>query len=173
MLIEKGLQLQAYIYPEAFGFLNLSNWNNSYFTTVNTTWNPYNSAYLPAAPGIPWARVLNAFAEMDITNNEVPYLSNLVSLQLGDEQTLTSGTISGFANFMSRLKVKRPDVIFYSNQWGYGATVEQLQTYMQTAKPDMLMFDTYPFYGNELGGSPTVHYGTCKNIGCWDSQQRL
>ncbi len=158
LLIEKGLQLQAYIYPEAFGSFNLSNWNNSYFTTVNTTWNPYNSAYLPAAPGIPWARVLNAFAEMDITGSEVPYLSNLVSLQLGDEQTLTSETISGFATFMSRLKVKHPDVIFYSNQWGYGATVEQLQTYMQTAKPDMLMFDTYPFYGNELGGSPTVHY---------------
>jgi hypothetical protein len=162
LLIEKGLQLQAWAFPATFGSFNLTNWYLSKFTTLNTVWTPYSDmTYLPAAPGIPWSRLLATPGYRDITSSEVPFASNLVSLQLSDEQPLTPEIISELASIMSELRTKRPDVIIHANQAGQGSaqpTVAELQSYMQTAQPDMLMFDTYPFNGNLTGGSPTALY---------------
>jgi hypothetical protein len=164
ILLKRGLQIQTWAFPSTAGYFTESNWNLSNFTTL-TPHTPTDTegdmSLLPAAPGIPWSRVIKDPA-MDLTTNEIPYLSNLVSIQLDDEQNLTSSYISAITQRLASMKSKYPDVIAYTNQGWSQATPAQLQNYMQAAQPDMLMFDIYPFepnwYGEILGGSPTMLY---------------
>jgi hypothetical protein len=157
LLIEKGLQIQSWAFLGSS--FNLTNWNLSNFTTLNIVWNSYGDySYLPAAPGIPWARLFTD--AQDVLNyNETPFLSNLVSISLSDEQSLTTDTISSLADKITDLRTRYPDVIVYTNQYGGQETESTLQNFMQTAQPDMLMFDNYPFTGSLIGGSPTAFYG--------------
>jgi hypothetical protein len=162
LLLEKGLQIQTWAGSiVSGGSFNSTNWEQSNFTALNITSNPYGSmTYLPSDPGIPWSRILPDYLpDPHLYDNDLLFLSNLVSLQLSDEQSLTSETISALADQIAELKDKYPDVIIHTNQWGSQETVAQLQMYMQTAQPDMLMFDTYAFNGNVVGGSPTRLYG--------------
>lgn len=92
LLIERGLQLQALILDT--GPLDMSTWADSNFTTANL-WAVPNMVTLGAAPGIPWSRWYGGHdvpTDVDVPVDEQPYLNNLVSVQLGDEQDLNDPT---------------------------------------------------------------------------------
>jgi formylglycine-generating enzyme required for sulfatase activity len=161
LLIERGLQLQAWTWPlTSGGSFNLTNWELSNFTTINSVLIPYSYGgfYPSTPPGLPWSRVLNRDAGYVMNPMDTPFLSNLVSLQISDEQNLTPANIASIASEIATLRAEYPEVILHTNQYGSQSTATQLRSYMQTAQPDMLMFDTYPFDGSVVGGSPTIFY---------------
>lgn len=162
ILIEKGLQLQAQIFPRLedtgveVGF-SLSRFAESNFTTANFHYNNDCNLYLGDPATCPfWGRIAG-YGLVD--PGEMPYLDKMVSFQYGDELDMTNPTtITLAAGWMASNREGYPDVISYTNEEGHGATADQMRSYMATAKPDMVMFDEYAFNGSLTGGSPTVLY---------------
>jgi hypothetical protein len=163
ILLKKGLQIQAQVFPvientkQVVGF-NLQRWRESNFTTVNLQWNSTASAYLGPAPGIPWGRYAGPYP---LTSEELPYLPNMVSFQLSDEQDLSKGdSLQAAAKWLEMARQRYPEVLSYTNQWGTQNSVSFLKHYLAVAKPDMVMFDTYPFQDKVEGvhRSPTDFY---------------
>jgi hypothetical protein len=155
ILLERGLQVQAQIFPTASGSFDLTRWASSNFTTMNFHWTPCLS-YTGTAPGSMWGYFDYYYP---LITDDISYMSNMVSVQYDDEKDLTNSTV--LAKAVSKLAQWReqvPTVISYTNQPGGQMTATQIQSYMQQAKPDMLMFDTYPFNGVNAGGSPTYLY---------------
>jgi hypothetical protein len=162
LLIEKGLQIQGMVFPvkednQQVTGLNLSQYFSAHFTTVNVWWNYNGMSYLGnPSSGTPWGRVASGY----LTFTEMPYLNNLVSLQYRDEQDIAnSENLTMAKTWMDYVKENYPDVLAYTNQGGSQNTVAQMQNYMTTVQPDLVMFDTYPFNGSLKGGSPTTLYG--------------
>ena len=171
LLVEKGLQLEALVlFSGDTEYFDLDRWAESNFTTLNTCYSLYNLRLLPSTPpGIPWSRWLHPeepaishpeYGELYI--QERPFVPNLTRLQIKDEQTIVyQDELELAAEVVASFRAKYPDVIMHTNQgggsgWGYSGA--QLQNYMQIVQPDMLMFDSYPFVGNLVGGSPTGLY---------------
>lgn len=166
ILLERGLQIQAQAFPRVedsgriVGF-SLSRWAQSNFTTVNWHSNYDAAQYLGAAPGIPWGRYGVAWNDPYLKSSESPYASNFVSYQYKDEQDLGNSTELDTARIAIDLIHKRyPDTLAYTNQWGSQLSTSTMQNYMSVARPDMLMFDTYPFSGFAFGAarSPKTFY---------------
>jgi hypothetical protein len=162
LLIEKGLQIQALVYPRlednfAEVGLNLTQFAESNFTTVNFARNADVDLYLGDAVTSPcWSR----WAGLTVLgDNEIPYLDKMISVQYGDEWDVTvSEPQQIFSNWLSNMHNLYPDVILFTNQYGNQLSFEDLQTYMQATGPDLVCFDTYTFDGNLSGGSPTRLY---------------
>ena len=114
------------------------------FTGV--TW-PFtsNMKQLGPPPGMPWCRWLNSDEEITLTKDEIPYLNSLVALQLRDEQNLNDdATLAKAKKWFEVMRKRFPNVILYTNQYGGLLTDPNMQRYIETCKPDMLSFDTYP-----------------------------
>lgn len=165
LLLERGLQLQALILDT--GPLDLSTWADSNFTTANL-WALPNMVTLGAAPGIPWARWFGGHevdVNPDLSPAEQPYLSNLVSVQLGDEQDLNNTearqrTVDAFdfwrANYPGTIHM-------LSQQLKY---MDVLAPHMDAIQPDLVAGGSYRQNNQEIflgepirrGGSPQKMY---------------
>jgi hypothetical protein len=155
LLLQRGLQIQASCYQITEPF-NLTNWAASRFTTVHF-WGDYPAAYLPSSSQLPWAVASSVAA--NLAPSLSPYADSLVSYQMGDEQNVSDAAAQAdLKQAMASFHTNRPNVITYTNQYGTQISVAAMQTYMQNVRPDMLMFDTYPFGGALTGGSPTGFY---------------
>ena len=164
ILLEKGLQIQAQVFPvledngQVEG-LNLNTWAQSNFTTVNLQWNNQAVQYLGAAPGIPWGRYSGGTFLLPA---ETPYLPNMVSFQFSDDEENLNDptTLQSAVNVLADFRQDYPDVLSFTNQNGTQLNASQLANYMAAAKPDMIIFDTYPFNGSTSGTnrSPTTYY---------------
>ena len=70
----------------------------------------------------------------------------LVSIQYRDEQDL--GNPATLAEASAQFAIYRnayPDVILYTNQFGWQISEGDMRNYMSVAQPDMLSFDHYPW----------------------------
>ena len=152
VLVERGLQLQAWAYPGTTGYFDLVRWGESNFTTVGLSGGGYGGV-LPGPPGIPWTRIMYLgggypadLDDVDISPGEHPYLSNLINLQVNDEQEINDpAELAQLAKIFANVRSLYPDVIMHTNQSGRQFSIGDLRNYMQQTQPDMLMFDDYPF----------------------------
>lgn len=163
VLIERGLQVQALGFVSETGYFDAARWAESNFTTIDSYYG--YAAELPRpAPGIPWSRwalagELTNPANFDLTPAERPFASNLVRLQIEDEQDITDpAKLATAAAAVQAIHAKYPNVIVHTNQIAFQQTPAEVQSYMAQVKPDMLMFDFYPFDGLRPGGSPLAFY---------------
>ncbi len=158
ILLQRGLQLNAF----AHGPLNLNVLDQSNFTTVfmdNIDVQTLQS--LGPAPGLPWGRLFYTGTPSfpRLTPTEVPYQSNLVSMQLNDELDIADQTVLDEARFvLDYWRFAHPNSIGYLNQYAPKNTTAELRNYMTYVKPDMMMFDYYPFNNSLADGSPTDFY---------------
>lgn len=163
ILLQRGLQIHAIVDPQAPSApippFDQSHLKQLHFTgvTVYVTDRRWDlSRYLGPAPGIP---VCLKLAYGHLNSNEVSYLPNLVALQLNDEQDVSvPAELDAAKEVLANWRQRYPNTIGYLNQAGSGNGTKQLRHYMSFAKPDMLMFDTYPFNGDINGGSPYPFY---------------
>ena len=162
VLVERGLQLQALAHPVQNGF-DLDRWNQSNFTTIDLHYHPYPTfAELPAGlEGIPWGRSMHHqefYLDHDLFDHEMPYVSDMIRYQIRDEQDLTDpDEITYTAEIFSFLHEKYPNILLNTD---VGMSVIELRNFMQQAKPDLIMNQSYPFsnaMGN-VGGSPWLLY---------------
>ena len=170
-LVDRGLQLQAMIHsPTETGYFDFTRWGDSNFTTVGFSGGTYDTTYLPD-PVVPWTRwqYHGGYpadpSDADIVAYaEYPYASSLVNMQVKDEQDITDPTeLANLTGAFAAMHSRYPDVIMHVNSSGGQFTSAQLATYMQTAQPDMLMFDHYPFWGTlDVYGLPYWMYDDMK-----------
>ncbi len=143
LLLQRGLQIQGLAF-RASGPLNQSRWAASNFTTLNV-WDNATMPTLSEAPaGTAWARV-DSDNEYQIPSNP-NYAQNLVSMQYGDEQPLTTDFVNTAAAKFASWRVNYPNTLAYANHFPAQVSPASLANYMQVAQPDMLMFDYYPSY---------------------------
>jgi hypothetical protein len=148
ILLGRGLQVGGLI-DQTYRPFHLGMLQGANFTLPLWGWNT-DIAQLGAAPGVPWGRWVDYTTQNDIDPAERPYKSNLVQLQVGDEQDIVNdpaaraSTTAWFnnnrANFPSTLlSLNRPA--------GDGSSTEATSTanWIGEAQPDMISFDWYPF----------------------------
>jgi hypothetical protein len=147
LFMKNGLYIHALCFPD--NVLHLNTLKECGFTGV--TWpGKSNMKQLGPPPGLPWCRWLMNDDEMDVTAEERPYLSNLVALQFHDEQDLNSDKILvGAKKWFDEMRRRYPNVILYTNQYGGLLTDANMARYIETCRPDMLSFDTYPIWEKE------------------------
>jgi hypothetical protein len=164
ILIERGLQVQGMITRD--DVFHLETYSNLNYTALNWLWNS-NPTQHGAAPGFPWARWVGDESQMP-GGAELPYLSQLVALQLGDEWHLNDPAIRDRAvNWFNAVRDNWPNTILYMNSFGGQVNDAALADFVARAQPDMLSFDTYPFKSDYVSrqpnapayGSPTNWYG--------------
>ena len=165
VLLKRGLQLQAMTFVPQTGYFDPVRWAESNFTTIDFCGDPYPASLMPkGTEDMLWSRYM--YYATDITEAEHPYAANLVRLQLRDEQDIgDEAELTLMTPSMAALQAKYPNAMIHTNQSGDAGTyqshtTEQLQTYMRKIKPDMLMFDKYPFAGYDAGGAPLSYYQT-------------
>lgn len=152
ILLDRGLQIQALAF-RASGPLNLDRWRSSNFTTLNA-WDHGTMPILSEMPaGTAWGR-------MDQDNWwEIPddpnYLKNLVSLEYWDEHSLTADFTDAAATKFASWRALYPHTLGYTNQYAGQVSSAALQSFMQAAQPDMIMFDNYPDYSFPAGARNT------------------
>ena len=156
VILNRGLQIQslAFISSTPVAPTNFSLWSAGNFTTFNS-WNDNNSEKI-LGWSMPWSRWIKTDGSNPVTSNEKnQHLSDLVSLQYGDELnqdgtgTIDPTTLSTMtAMYASWHSQYGTNFLAYSNFGANNAsksmTPAGLAGYMQAANPDMLMFDAYP-----------------------------
>src|SRR6185503_20848738 len=90
ILLNRGFQVQGLVSRDN-GF-QLATYSNANYTSIMWLWDS-NPSLMGAAPGFPWARWVGAETNMPPQGSEGPYLSQLVTLQLGDEWNLNDATM--------------------------------------------------------------------------------
>jgi hypothetical protein len=146
LFMKNGLYMHALCVPE--NVLHLNTLEDCGFTGV--TWpGKSNMKQLGPPPGLPWCRwVVNDDAA--IPAEEQPYLSNLVALQFHDEQNLNDDKhLAEAKKWFENMRGQFPSVILYTNQYGGLLTDANMARYIETCKPDMLSFDTYPVWQDQ------------------------
>jgi hypothetical protein len=144
IFMKRGLVIHALCFPD--NVMHLKTLADCGFTGV--TWpGKSNMKQLGPPPGIPWAKWMMNDNERDVAPEEKPYESNLVALQFHDEQNLNDDkTLANAKRWFDEMRGKFPNVILYTNQYGGLLTDANMQRYIETCKPDMLSFDTYPMW---------------------------
>ena len=156
IILDRGLQIQSlgFVSSTPAPPTNFSLWSSANFTAFNSWYD--TNAEKNLGWTMPWSRWMRTDGSNPLTNNEkTQHLSELVSLQYGDEEnqltngTLDSATMSAMASaFSSWHSLYGNDFLAYTNFGANNAskslTPAALSLYMQTAQPDMLMFDAYP-----------------------------
>ncbi len=159
ILQQRGLQIQAVVTP----YINSRPFDLSIFAKSNFT----GISIIPDDRNIPLSRTLGSAPGMQfglqlpngsLNSLELPFLPNLVGLQMSDEQDITDPFELDMAKAtLANWRTLYPNTIGFLNQ-RTGFTVAQLQNYISYVKPDMLMYDWYPFNGTVVGGSPTANF---------------
>jgi hypothetical protein len=162
ILINRGLQVQGMVTRD--DVFHLSTYSNANYTSINWLWES-NPSLMGNAPGFPWSRWVGDETQMPPLAGEGPYMSQLVSLQLGDEWELNNDSLRNRAvNWFNAIRSNFPNTILYMNNFGGQVGDAQLGDFTTRARPDMLSFDTYPWRadrttGNPITGPPTSWYG--------------
>jgi hypothetical protein len=168
ILINRGLQVQGMV--ANYDVFHLNTYSNANYTSINWLWDSTPSQ-MGAAPGFPWARWVNAETNVPPQGSEGPYMSQLVTLQLGDEWNLNDdATRTRLVNWFIAVRTNFPNTILHHNSYGGQVGDAQLGDFITRARPDMLCFDTYPWrsvwdsaVSNHIGapipGPPTSWYG--------------
>jgi hypothetical protein len=164
ILLNRGVELQAMVqYADEF---NLSTYTNANYTSVNwldPSWNPE----LGPVPGFPWGRWVSSQADMPPQNvytqygynDETPYMSQLIDLELGDELNLNDGpTLTNEINWFNSVQSSFPNTILYINNYEGQVSDNTLSNMINQGHCDMICFDFYPFqstydtnYPNDIG----------------------
>ncbi len=183
ILIDRGLQVQGlaqddcYVTLGTYTNLNYSsicwiNDTNASGVTIHSSRNPW----LGEPPGFPWARWAKGPTQMPpqqtpYGGDETPYMSQLLTLCLGDEWDLNNSTVrTTLVNWFLSVRANWPNTILYHNNWGSQIADGNLADFYNRAHPDLLCFDTYPWrcvwdgtqpdhIGAPIGGPPTGWYG--------------
>jgi hypothetical protein len=186
LALDKGHQILLVRGVQSFALANtgdifqISRVQGANFTGVMWLWNSYDNALLGPAPGaVNWSRWVNDPGQQgmgDMTDmppttkstDEAPYMQNLVSLALGDEQNMNDTTIrNNTINWFNTVRNSYPNTILWTNNWGYQLTDSAMSAYIQGANPDMLSMDTYEFVvgnGRTVGGSPAHLYNSMRQV---------
>jgi hypothetical protein len=175
LLIQKGLQIQALAFPWVTqgqpGF-SISRFNESNFTGLNFWECPYPTDLISTPPGPQWGRWTQENALMDLSSNELPYLSQMVTFQYFDEPDIvgTPSLIQTMKDWFALNRRRYPEVITHTDIGGL-VSYSDHKNFVITAQPDMVLSSWYPYDPNcapILGGSPTTlyeHLQTYRRIG--------
>jgi hypothetical protein len=161
ILMDRGLQIQGMVTRD--DVFHLSTYQNAKYTSINWLWNS-DPAQMGAAPGFPWSRWAVDETKVPPQGTEGAYMSQLVSLQLGDEWHLNDQALRDRAvNWFNAIRANFPNTILYMNSYGGQVGDAQLGDFTTRARPDMLSFDSYPWRSNyatrvPIGGPPTSWY---------------
>ena len=165
ILLRHGLQLQAMTFIPQTGYFDTDRWAESNFNSIDFCASIYPAELMPAGTeNMLWSRYM--YYAPDIDETEHPYADRMIRLQLRDEQDIADeDELEEMAPAVAALQAKYPNAMIHTNQSGdQGAyesfKMEDLQAYMRRIKPDMLMFDRYPFAGYDAGGAPLDFYQT-------------
>src|SRR5437867_410085 len=143
ILIDRGLQLQGLVTRD--DVFHLSTYSNANYTSIMWLWDS-NPSLMGTAPGFPWARWVGDETKVPPFGAESSYMSQLVSLQLGDEWNLNDATVRTRAvNWFNAIRPSFPNTILYMNNFGGQVGDAELSDFITRAKPDMLSFDAYPW----------------------------
>lgn len=155
ILLERGLQVQSQVFSRDPAFSDIALWQSANFTTVNFQYwqRPDILEQMPSdaiwgrwtGPGGDWR------APPQLSADEMNFVGNLVSLQYQDEQRLTDDAeIAEIAAVLSQWRTDYPDTLGFINHRPDVPGNARLRLYIETAQPDMVMFDYYPY----LRGAP-------------------
>jgi hypothetical protein len=161
ILINRGLQVQGMVTRD--DVFHLNTYSNANYTSIHWLWDS-NPSLMGPAPGFPWSRWAGDETKVPPLTGEAPYMSQLVTLQLGDEWELNNATLRDRAvNWFNAIRANFPNTILYMNNYGGQVGDAQLGDFVTRARPDMLSFDAYPWRadtgGNPILGPPTSWYG--------------
>ena len=158
ILIKRGLQVQGMVTRD--DVFHLNTYSNANYTSIHWLWT--SSSQMTA---FPWSRWVSNESNMPPVGAEAPYMSQLVSLQLGDEWNLNDAALRTRAvNWFNLVRSNFPNTILYMNNFGGQVGDSQLADFWTRARPDMLCFDTYPWKSDYTTrtprpGPPTSWYG--------------
>jgi len=187
LLLNRGLQIQGLSTPD--NYLHLDTYSNASYTA--TDWSGESSGnagmisdFQGPPPGFAWSRWVADESSMPgmatgytgngvpfSRTNEIPYFSQLISLQLADEWNLNDDTTrTRLVNWFNSVQTNWPNTLLFHNNWGSQIADAQLADFYTRAHPDMLFFDTYPWQsqwdgsapdhiGAVISGPPTSWYG--------------
>ena len=175
ILLNRGLQIQGLSTPD--NYLHLDTYSNANYTSLAWSGDASGNAGLISdfegpLPGFPWGRWVADITSMPAMGtghtgngdpfsrtNEIPYFSQLVSLQLGDEWALDTGSVrTNLIDWFNAVQTNWPNTILFHNNWGSQISDSGLADFYGKAHPDMLCFDTYPWQ-SQWDGSATDHIG--------------
>jgi hypothetical protein len=161
ILLNRGLQVQGMV--TSGDTFHLNTYSNANYTSIHWLWDS-NPSLMGTAPGFPWSRWVADETKMPPLTGEAPYMSQLVTLQLGDEWELNNATLRDRAvNWFNAIRTNFPNTILYMNNYGGQVGDAQLGDFVTRARPDMLSFDAYPWRaasgGGPILGPPTSWYG--------------
>src|SRR5256885_2028261 len=143
ILIKRGLQVQGMVTRD--DVFHLNTYSNAQYASIQWLWNS-SPSQMGTAPGFPWSRWVSDPTNMPPVGSESSYMSQLVSLQLGDEWNLNDATIRTRAvNWFNAIRTTFPNTILYMNNFGGQVGDAELSDFITRAKPDMLSFDAYPW----------------------------
>jgi hypothetical protein len=175
ILLNRGLQIQGLSTPD--NYLHLDTYSNANYTSLGWSGDASGNAGLISdfegpLPGFPWGRWVGDLTSMPgmgtgftgngvpfSRTNEIPYFGQLVSLQLGDEWPIDTGSVrTNLIDWFNAVQTNWPNTILYHNNWGSQISDSGLADFYTKAHPDMLCFDTYPWQ-SQWDGNATDHIG--------------
>lgn len=158
--VSHGLQIQGVTTRD--DVFHLDTFLSANYTAVLWGWDSNTNLHGPA-PGVPWARWIRNESEMPPRPgyNEEPYMSRLVSIQLGDEYNLNDPTQrQATIDWLNSAKALFPSVMTVVNNYGSQLSNAALDDLLNRGRPDVISFDTYPYVqgAQPWGGSPLNWY---------------
>src|SRR4051794_1326852 len=182
ILLNRGFQIQALSQDDCY--LTLSTHSNANYTAIQWINSPGSHSSRPEwmgpAPGYLWSRWAMDKTQMPPQTrtpqdgSEVPYMSQLFALQLGDEWNLNDATTrTRLVDWFVSARPAFTNVILYHNNWGSQVGDAELTDFYKRAQPDLLSFDTYPWQsvwdtnqpghiGAPISGPPNAWYGNLR-----------
>lgn len=164
ILLERGLQIQGMATKD--DVFHLDTYKAANYTAINWLFDANPAKHGPP-PGFPWARWVSDQAHMPPVGDESAYMPNLVAMSLGDEKNLNDPAVRDpYVAWFNAVTPKYPNAIIYANNYGGQVGDAALGDFIDRAKPDMIVFDTYPWVSDYKtrkpapppGGSPTSWY---------------
>jgi hypothetical protein len=161
ILVRRGLQIQGMVTRD--DVFHLNTYTNAGYTSIHWLWES-NPSQMGTAPGYPWSRWAGDETKVPPLGGESLYMSQLITLQLGDEWNLNDPALRTRAvNWFNAIRNKFPTTIVYMNNFGGQVGDAELADFTARAKPDMLCFDTYPWKSDyttraPIGGTPINWY---------------
>ncbi len=160
--LNNGLQLWGvdsdYRYPFDYNIMSQANLTGVIWGFGETTHTTDMSAL---APGDKWAKETDPSGSPGsaLTTAEQSHFSDLLALQVGDEQSFYHTTDSDYTQALSwfqqaRLNNNYPNQLLFINQYQMGGAYTN---FINDANPDAISFDSYPF------SKPAGHYITSTN----------
>lgn len=172
VLIEKGLQIQAWVTTDETGRydLNPEDWDAINFTSPTYYEAPmYNSDFHAARPDSQWSLAKAPYADKCTTpptsndhflsEEQRANIDNLVSMCFGDEEYIEKNPnqVETLKRWFDLSRELYPNVLVHNNQFRSTEGINQwpedvMRRYFREAKPDLLTLDTYHFDIHETPG---------------------